>query len=136
MEMRIQYTTSMYKEISWYGTLTFCYLYIRTPFSCKKLLALNTPTIFDVHQFCVVLTSLMQMRLVCLSHATGIGLTLNNVQYTKNSVVTITDIGTGSAALLCTTTFIPCCFSGPPPGTNWYFLNPLNAEVILFMTVY
>ena len=58
-----------------------------------------------------------------LSSATGIGLTLNNVQYTNNSVVTITDIGTGSAALICTTTYRPCCFSGPPPGTHWYFPN-------------
>ena len=54
---------------------------------------------------------------------TGIGLTLNNVQYTNNSVVTITDIGTGSAALICTTTFRVCCYSGPPPGTHWYFPN-------------
>ena len=60
---------------------------------------------------------------VCLSCATGIGLTLNGVQYTNNSVVSITDIGTGSAALHCTTTYLPCCFSGPPPGTHWYFPN-------------
>ena len=58
-----------------------------------------------------------------LSCATGIGLTLNNVQYTNNSVVNITDIGTGSAALRCTTTYTPCCYSGPPPGTHWYFPN-------------
>ena len=54
---------------------------------------------------------------------TGIGLTLNNVQYANNSVVNITDIGTGSRALICTTTYRPCCFSGPPPGTHWYFPN-------------
>ena len=35
----------------------------------------------------------------------------------------ITDIGTGSSALRCTTTFKPCCFSGPSPGTHWYFPN-------------
>ena len=58
-----------------------------------------------------------------LSRATGIGLTLNNVQYPNNSVVTITDIGTGSAALNCTTTYRPCCASAPPPGTHWYFPN-------------
>ena len=45
------------------------------------------------------------------------------MNYTNNSVVTITDIGTDSAALLCTTTYTPCCFSGPPPGTHWYFPN-------------
>ena len=58
---------------------------------------------------------------MCLSCATGIGLTLNGVQYTNNSVVTIMDIGTGSAALNCTTTYTECCFSGPSPGTHWYF---------------
>ena len=60
---------------------------------------------------------------MCLSCTTGIGLTLNNVDYTNNSVVTITDIGTGGAALLCTTTYRPCCFSVPPPGNHWYFPN-------------
>ena len=49
-------------------------------------------------------------------------LTLNSVQYTNHSVVTITDIGTDSAALLCTTTYKPCCYSGNP-GTHWYFPN-------------
>ena len=56
---------------------------------------------------------------VNLSCATGIGLTLNSVQYTNNSVVTITDIGTGSAALLCTTTNQACCLS--TDGSHWYF---------------
>ena len=56
---------------------------------------------------------------MCLSCATGIGLTLNSVQYTNNSVFTITDIGTGSAALLCTTTNIVCCLS--TDGSEWYF---------------
>ena len=59
-----------------------------------------------------------RLNFVCLSCATGIGLTLNNVQYTNNSVVNITDIGTGSAALLCTTTYYPCCFSSD--GSHWY----------------
>ena len=64
--------------------------------------------------------------------STGITLTLNNVSYTNNSVVTITDIGTDSAALLCTTTYRPCCFSAPPPGNHWYFpdgsrINNTNA---------
>ena len=57
-----------------------------------------------------------------LSCTTGIGLTLNNVQYTNNSVVNITDIGTGSAALLCTTTFRPCC-SSDNQETQWYLPN-------------
>ena len=70
---------------------------------------------------------------MCLSCITGIGLTLNNVQYTNNSVVNVTDIGTGSAALLCTTTYLPCCFSGPPPGTHWYFPN--GSRVDLFNTL-
>ena len=65
---------------------------------------------------------------MCLSCATGIGLTLNNVQYTNNSVVTITDIGTDSAALICTTTYTPCCFSTPLSGTNWYYPNGSRVE--------
>ena len=67
-------------------------------------------------------------KFVYLSCTTGIGLTLNNVQYTNNSVVTITDIGTGSVALLCTTTYYPCCFSAPPPGTHWYFPDGSRIE--------
>ena len=59
---------------------------------------------------------------MCLSCATGIGLTLNNVQYTNNSVVTITDIGTDSAALLCTTTLPDCC-SSAYQETQWYLPN-------------
>ena len=56
---------------------------------------------------------------MCLSCTTGIGLNLNGVQYTNNSVVTITDIGTGSAALICTTTASYCCLS--TDGSHWYF---------------
>ena len=67
-------------------------------------------------------------KFVCLSCTAGIGLTLNSVQYTNNSVVNITNIGTDSAALMCTTTFIYCCFSGPPPGTHWYFPNGTRVE--------
>ena len=64
------------------------------------------------------------IHIVCLSCSAGIGLTLNNGQYTNNSVVTITNIGTGSAALHCTTTHIPAfCFSFTAPGTHWYFPN-------------
>ena len=54
-----------------------------------------------------------------LSCTTGIGLTLNNVQYPNNSVVNIMDIGTGSAALICTTTNLACCLS--TDGSHWYF---------------
>ena len=56
---------------------------------------------------------------MCLSCTTGVWLTLNNDNYTNNSVVTITDIGTGSAALICTTTRIGCCLS--TDGSHWYF---------------
>ena len=56
---------------------------------------------------------------MCLLCTTGIRLILNSVQYTNNSVVTITDIGTGSAALLCTTTNLACCLS--TDGSQWYF---------------
>ena len=68
------------------------------------------------------------IHLLYLSCTTGIGLTLNNVQYTNHSVVNITDIGTGSAALLCTTTYRPCCFSVPLPGNHWYFPNGTQVE--------
>ena len=44
------------------------------------------------------------------------------MDYTNNSVVTITDIGTDSAAaLLCTTTLPGCCFSRQ--GNEWYLPN-------------
>jgi len=50
-------------------------------------------------------------------------MTLNGVTYPNNSIVNITDIGTGSAALLCTTTYTPCCNSLDNPETQWYFPN-------------
>ena len=56
---------------------------------------------------------------MCLSCTTGVWLTLNNDNYTNNSVVNITDIGTGSAALICTTTNLACCLS--TDGSHWYF---------------
>ena len=46
-------------------------------------------------------------------------LTLNHA---NNSIVTRTDIGTGSAALLCTTTYVFCC-SSANRDTHWYFPN-------------
>ena len=83
----------------------------------------------DTHTNDFTLSSKSVMKLLFVFCSTGIGLTLNNVQYTNNSVVTITDIGTGSAALLCTTTYYgPCCFSGPPPGTHWYLPNGTRVE--------
>ena len=43
-------------------------------------------------------------------------------RYPNNSIVTNTDIGTGSEALLCTTTYTPCC-SSANQETQWYFPN-------------
>ena len=43
-------------------------------------------------------------------------------RYPNNSIVSNTDIGTGSAALVCTTTLPGCCFSGHRE-TQWYFPN-------------
>ena len=43
-------------------------------------------------------------------------------RYPNNSIVTNTDIGTGSAALVCTTTYTPCCTSANQ-DTQWYFPN-------------
>ena len=59
---------------------------------------------------------------ICYSQIAGIQLTLNGVTYPNNSIVTNTDIGTGSAALLCTTTYTPCCTSANPE-TQWFFPN-------------
>ena len=42
------------------------------------------------------------------------------MNYTNNSIVTRTDIGTYSAALLCTTTYSPCC-SSRNIETQWFF---------------
>ena len=53
--------------------------------------------------------------------STDFGLTLNNVQYTNNSVVNITDIGNDTAALICTSTRPGCCLS--TDGSQWYFPN-------------
>ena len=86
-----------------------------------QLLVWITLVLFYTYYICDV-------HLVCLSCTTGIGLTLNNVRYTNNSVVTITNIGTDSAALFCTTTYHPCCFSGPLPGNHWYFPNGSRVE--------
>ena len=47
--------------------------------------------------------------------------------YANNSIVSRMDIGTGSAALLCTTTYTLCCSSGNP-DTQWYF--PDGSQVV------
>jgi len=52
----------------------------------------------------------------------GVGLTLNGMSLTNNSIVDMTDIGTGNAALACTTTYTPCCGSANQE-TQWYFPN-------------
>ena len=52
----------------------------------------------------------------------GVDLTLNSMYLTNNSIVTSTDIGTGDAGLVCTTTYRPCCDSANPE-TQWYFPN-------------
>ena len=51
-----------------------------------------------------------------------IGLTLNGVTYTNNSIVTRTDIGIDAASLNCTTTNTVCCDSRNVE-TQWYFPN-------------
>ena len=52
----------------------------------------------------------------------GIQLTMNGTAelYSNNSIVTRTDIGTGSSALLCITTSPGCC-SSVNNQTGWYF---------------
>ena len=61
----------------------------------------------------------------------GVGLTLNGMSLTNNSIVTNTDIGTGAAALVCTTTYTPCCSSFNNPETQWYFPNGTQVQNIL-----
>ena len=41
----------------------------------------------------------------------------------NNSIVATADIGAGPAALVCTTTYTPCCTSFNNPETQWYFPN-------------
>ena len=43
------------------------------------------------------------------------------MNHANNSIVTRTDIGTGTAALLCTTTYPPCCTGFGTPETKWFF---------------
>jgi len=50
-----------------------------------------------------------------------VGLILNAVSYPNHGIVTITEIGTGSAALWCTTTLPGCCFSSN--GGGWFLPN-------------
>ena len=56
--------------------------------------------------------------MICFQFS-AVGLTLNSMNHANNSIVTRTDIGTGSAALLCTTTRTGCCSSGDPE-TQWF----------------
>ena len=56
------------------------------------------------------------------TYVLGVGILLNGVIYANNSIVNITDIGTGSAALLCTTTNTHCC-SSRNRETWWFFPN-------------
>ena len=78
-------------------------------------------------QYVIFISVVGATKFVCLSCAAGIGLTLNSVSYTNNSVVNITDIGTDSAALICTTTYTPCCYSGNS-ATQWYFPNGAQVQ--------
>ena len=45
------------------------------------------------------------------------------MNHANNSIVTRTDIRTGSAALLCTTTLPGCCTRFTTPQPHWYFPN-------------
>jgi len=55
---------------------------------------------------------------------TGVGLNLNGIiSINNNSIVTNSDIGTGYAALACTTTYASCCTGFGNPETQWYFPN-------------
>jgi len=52
----------------------------------------------------------------------GVGLALNGMSLANNSIVVMTDVGIGSAALLCTTTYSPCCSSANQETQLWLAL--------------
>jgi len=96
---------------------TICLLGV-LPMLCPELSAmffLSVPSIFIKLQY-------WELCFIYYSQIAGIQLTLNGVTYPNNSIVNNTDIGTGSAALICTTTLLGCCFSGHTE-TQWYFPN-------------
>ena len=78
-----------------------------------------------LHQYHVhnLLVSRSSSKSVVPYHFAGLGLILNSMTLTNNSIVTNTDIGTGAAALVCTTTYTSCCTSGNRETANWYFPN-------------
>ena len=61
-----------------------------------------------------------------------VGLTLNGVNYPNHGIVNIMEIGTGSAALFCTTTLPGCCFSSN--GGGWFLPN--GVEVMMEIGIY
>jgi len=75
--------------------------------------------------YCVYIISLL---------FSGIGLSLNSVSYSNNSIVMITEVGTGSAALLCTTTLPGCCYSSSGGANGWFFPN--GSEVMRQVSQY
>jgi len=52
----------------------------------------------------------------------GVNLTLNSMTLENNSIVTMRDIGNDSEALVCSTSYTPCCTSANNE-TQWYFPN-------------
>jgi len=62
------------------------------------------------------------LRRLSIYYSQIAGIQLTGVTYPNNSIVTNTDIGTGSEALLCTTTYTLCC-SSANQETQWYFPN-------------
>ena len=64
----------------------------------------------------------MRRLSIYYSQIAGIRLPVNGVTYPNNSIVANTDIGNGSAALACTTTYTSCC-SSANQETQWYFPN-------------
>ena len=55
-----------------------------------------------------------------------VGLTLNGMSYPNHGIVSMTEIGTGAAALNCITTLPGCCFSSN--GGGWFL--PSGVEVM------
>ena len=103
--------------------------YLRTP-AIYLTIIIALPPVYALSELCIsrssIETAVVYMRFFPYQSAgielTPVGGTMSTT-YANNSIVTRTDIGTDSAALLCTTTYSPCCTGFGNPDTQWFFPN-------------
>ena len=50
-------------------------------------------------------------------------LSLKGTEYGNNSLIKMEDIGEGDEALICSTSFRPCCGTPPNRFGEWYYPN-------------